>query len=284
MPADTPVYGGLTQAQLDAQYDQATAVPGMRDYMARWAEAGAAARTRLAPATHAYGPGPAAQLDLYLPPAPRSAHLHLHGGAWRALSRQDAAFTVDGLSAGGAAVAVADFPLAPAAPLGEIVAHVRAAFLWLRGWAAERGLPVTVSGHSSGGHLAACLLDRGWWQETGVTATDFAGVLLASGIYDLEPVRLSARNRYLHLDAAEARRLSPLANLPEALPPMAILWGDGELDEFRRQSRAYAEAVRPLAPRLLGGEIAGLNHFEIYDAFALAGSPVCRALAELATD
>lgn len=275
---DRAVFRGLTQAELDAQYDQRTAVPAMRDYMERWAADGRAVRARLAPATHAYGPGKNALLDLYAPARPASAHLHLHGGAWRALSREDAAFTITGLAKGGAAVAIADFPLAPAASLGSIVAHVREAFLWLRGWARARALSITVSGHSSGAHLAACLLHRRWWAERGVSADDFKGVLLASGVYDLEPVRLSARNEYLNLGLHDVQDLSPLKNLPERLPPVAIFWGEHELDEFRRQSRTFAEEIRPISQALASRELAGLNHFEVYDEFARPASDCCRAV------
>ncbi len=46
-----------------------------------------------------------------------------------------------------------------------------------------------VSAHSSGAHLAACALSRGWRAEN--LPADFCkGALLVGGMYDLEPVRL----------------------------------------------------------------------------------------------
>lgn len=266
----------MTQAQLDAQYDQRTAVPHVQDYAHRWDRWSEELRAGRRFETLRYGPGACELLDLFVPAGPEVAHLHIHGGAWRALSRTAAGFTVRGLDHGRTAVAIADFALAPEASLGQMVAEVRRAFLWLRDWAGARGIRVAVSGHSSGGHLAACLLHRGWWSETGLGPEDFAGVLLASGIYDLVPVRLSARNGYLHLADEDVAALSPLTNLPERLPPLAVVWGEHELDEFRRQSRCYAEATAGRAAWHHLEELKGLNHFDVYDAFGDPASPIGR--------
>jgi len=277
--ADGTVYRGLTQAELDAQYDQRTAVPHVGEYAARWQSLSASLRAERPCETNAYGPSPAERLDLY-PGAGADVHLHIHGGAWTRLSRQEAAFTVAGLGAMAAQVAVAGFGLAPQTRLPAMVAQIRRAFLWLR---THAGAPIAVSGHSSGAHLAACLLDRRWWVAEGLGPRDFAAVLLASGPYDLEPVRLSARNDYLGLSRDEAARLSPILHLPELLPPMAVIWGDGELAEFRRQSEAMATAVRARRPDARVEMLAGRNHFDVYDDFGDPGSRVIEHLRVTAT-
>jgi arylformamidase len=271
MAAET-VWLGLTQAELDRQYDQRALVPEMGEYMARWAVASAEVRAARQPAALRYGPHPDEFLHLH-PGAPGGpVHLHLHGGAWRALGAADSDLVAPALGAEGATVAVANFSLAPAVRLPEIVAQVRRAFLWLRETVAGDGR-VFVSGHSSGAHLAACLLDDAWRREAGEAARTLAGLVLASGPYDLEPVRLSARNEYLGLSETEAAALSPIRRLPADPPPVALFWGAGEHEEFKRQSRAMAEALGPAAT----AEELPCNHFEMYDAFADPGSPVVRA-------
>ena len=45
--SDRIVYGGYTQVELDAQYEQATLVPERDRYFARWKAAGADVRARL---------------------------------------------------------------------------------------------------------------------------------------------------------------------------------------------------------------------------------------------
>lgn len=263
--SEGPVYRGLSQAELDAQYDQRTLVPDAARYMARWAEWSAAAPP---PAGRLrYGEGADEWLDLY-GPAGGPAVLFLHGGAWRQGRAGDFGFVAQGLGADGAQVAVAEFSLAPAVPLARMVDQVRRALVRL---AAEAG-PVVVAGHSSGAHLAACLLDPRWRAATG--GEPLAGLALVSGVYDLEPVRLSARNAYLSLSQEEAARLSPIETLPERPPPVALAWGDAELAEFVRQSEAFAEALRARGGAVSCVEVAGANHFEMCDAFADPSSAV----------
>lgn len=273
------VHAGLTQNELDQQYDQRTLVPHVADYVARWRARSADLRATLPHTTQAYGPAAEERLDLFPGPAAGGAvHLHIHGGAWRSLSRGEVSFVLDGLGTLGQPVAVAGFGLAPATRLPGIVAQVRRAFLWLR----HRFDRVSVSGHSSGAHLAACLLDGTWWRDAGLGAADFGPVLLASGPYDLEPVRLSARNAYLHLTRDEADALSPARRLADSLPPVAVVCGDGELAEFRRQAAAMGNALRARRADARVETLAGHNHFDVYDAFARPGGPICALLAALA--
>ena len=106
-------------------------------------------------------------------------------------------------------------------------------------------------------------------------------MLRASGIYDPTPVRLSARNGHLRLSEPDVAELSPLANLPDRPPPLAVIWGEHELPEFSRQSQSYAEAAASRAVRLHAEELEGLNHFDVYDAFGDPASPIGRLVRTL---
>lgn len=270
-----PVYRGMSQTELDAQYEQRTLVPDAARYMARWTEWSRTVRAERPPRVVRYGDAPHEVLELH-----DSRHdgagflvLFLHGGAWRSGRAADFAFVVRGLGADGAAVAVAEFSLAPAAALATIVEEVRRAFLA----ALHRsGGPVVVAGHSSGAHLAACLLDPAWQARAGVPHGALAGLTLVSGIYDLEPVRLSARNDYLHLTEADVEMLSPLRRLPDRPPPTAVVWGERELREFVRQSAVFADAVAARGGAVERLEVAGHNHFAMCDAFGDPDSEVAR--------
>ncbi len=227
------------QAALDAAYDQRAWAPDITEWLTRYRADTAAARVLLKPETLSYGPH---LLDLYpAQGATRGIHLHIHGGAWRAQSRDDSGFLAPALSAAGFAVAVPDFSLLPARRLPDVVAELRACVAWLR----PRG-PVHLSGHSSGAHLAAVL----------AMEQDFASVTLVSGVYDLEPVLLSARRAYVALDAAEAAALSPLRHAARLRGKLRLAWGTAESPEFIRQSEAMAAAT--------GAEafvLPGVNHF-----------------------
>ena len=104
-------------------------------------------------------------------------------------------------------------------------------------------------------------------------------IVLVSGPYDLEPVRLSARNSYLNLSPQDADLLSPIRRLAAPYPPIDVYWGGNELEEFKRQSRALAQAVAGAGSAV---ELPNMNHFDMYDAFGDPESAiVCAALMQM---
>jgi arylformamidase len=246
--------------------------------MAVWAERSALTRRARPPRVHRYGPGEDETLDLF-PGAPGGPlHLHFHGGAWRLGSKAESSFLAPALGAEGAHVAIADFSLAPAARLPAIVDQARRAARWARRAAAELGAadaPIHVSGHSSGAHLAAMLLDARWPEGAGLVAS----ALLVSGVYDLQPVRASARNDYLFLDAATAEALSPVVR-PRPTPA-AVFCAAQDLDEFRRQSALFAAASRAAGAPVLERVLTELDHFRIYDAMGEPDSAIARTARAL---
>jgi arylformamidase len=161
----------------------------------------------------------------------------------------------------GAAYASLDFALLPSVTLPEMVGQVCRALQWLREYLAPSKL--VVCAHSSGSHLAACALTR-------TDAVDEA--LLVSGVYDLLPVRLSARNDYVRLDERLEDEFSPIRHVERIARPVTVAWAEKESAEFARQSREFA--ARLGAPTIVG---AGLNHFEIIETLADASSPLARA-------
>jgi arylformamidase len=252
-----PVFLHYDQAALDAAYDQRAWCPDMADWLARYKRDTDAARALLKPEVLCYGPHP---LDLYPTRAPRRGlHLHLHGGAWRAQSRDDAGAIALPLTAAGFDLAAPDFSLLPARRLPEVVEELRACVRFLM----PRG-PIHLSGHSSGAHLAAVL----------ATEFPFASVTLVSGIFEMEPVLLSARGEYVRLSAEEAHALSPIRHVSRISAPVLLAWGTKESPEFIRQSEAMAAAT--------GGRrfvLDGVNHFEA--VYALGQGPLHEALLAL---
>ena len=96
-------------------------------------------------------------LDLYIPAATKSAPLivYVHGGAWRAGSKNSMPLT--GLVDEGFAVASIEYRLSPVARFPAQAHDIKAAIRFLRatqkkyGYAAEK---VTITGSSAGAHLA----------------------------------------------------------------------------------------------------------------------------------
>ena len=126
---------------------------------------------------------------------------------------------------------------------------------------------IHISGHSSGGHLAACVAVTDWTSEFGLPPCIVKSAICASGIYDLQPVRLSARNDYVKLNAETEQALSPIRHLERLSTSVFVACGSRESDEFKRQSCEFAAALGPAlaAPHT---ELQALNHFEVAETLA----------------
>jgi arylformamidase len=120
-----------------------------------------------------------------------------------------------------------------------------------------------IGGQSSGGHLAAVALTTDWQCQFTLPADIIKGGMCISGMYDLTPVRLSARSRYVAFDDATVAALSPLRHLDRLLAPLVVAYGTCETPEFQRQSREFAAAVEA-AGKLVKLIVAEhYNHFEL---------------------
>jgi arylformamidase len=105
------------------------------------------------------------------------------------------------------------------------------------------------------------------------------GGLAISGLFDLEPIRLSYLNEKLGLDAEEARRNSPLLNLAARAAKFIIAYGSDELPELKRQSREFGAAwsARGLPGEMI--EVAGCHHYAVLEQLARPDGLLAKALA-----
>jgi arylformamidase len=269
----TKVFLDYDQAELDRQYDQRAWAPNAIEVINRYTADSEAVRRRLGdPETHPYGEGRAETLDLFRAHRPHAPiHVFIHGGAWRMLGKRDSAFAAETFVRAGAHFMALDFALLPVATLGEMVGQVRSAIAWIYRNADRLGgdpKRIFVSGHSSGAHLAGTVIATDWLAQFGLPPDVVAGALCISGIYDLEPVRRSARNAYVQLDAAMVDTLSPARHAHHIACPVVVAAGEHESDELKRQARDFAGLIdhRGGPVRLVEG--AGCNHFEIVNTLA----------------
>ena len=251
------------QKALDDQYEQRVWVPHADDIIGRCARASDEVRRRMGePRVERYGPTAIETLDIY--GEGRQAFVFVHGGAWKRQSKRENAFGAQTFTQAGVAFVVLDFALLPGVTLPQMVAQVCRGIEWVQRHLSQE---VVLCGHSSGGHLAACALTR----VPGIRAA-----LLVSGIYDLLPVRLSARNDYVRLDERLENEYSPIRHVAAIRCPVTVAWGEHEAAEFYRQSSAFAAKLG--APTLIG---RGLNHFEIIETLADPASALARAAYNL---
>jgi arylformamidase len=270
------VYRGFTQSALDAAYNNRAAEPALESIKADWDRRSQAIYARAkVDRDLAYGKAPRRRLDFFHAPSKdRPTVAWIHGGYWQTNDKEPNAFIAEGPLAHDLNVALLEYTLAPAASVTGIVAEIRAAIGWLvERLQAEFGASrrLVVAGHSAGGHLTAMAAGL-----SGVSAA-----LPISGLFDLEPIRLSYLNAPLKMDVTEAGTNSPL-KLPLPTVPMTVAVGGAELPELIRQSRDYFAALRVAGGPVREVIVPGATHFTILEEVARPSGALANELARLA--
>jgi len=276
---DFPEWQHYSQAELDSQYNQASLVGNIAEIIQQQNAASTAFRQQFSAGGGQVQtlemPDPALQIDLFsASEKPYALVFFVPGGAWlKDDSWQSIPAMAEPLLAAGAGLAVLRVNTVHTHALEALCEEVGAAASWLAGQAGPLGLAadkVILSGHSSGAHLAAVAGTRLARSRPGLLRHLF----FISGMYDLTPVRASARNDYLHLSEGEVAPLSPIMGIDANLPPVSLRAASAELTEFRRQSAAFAEALAGQGREVDYQEIGGCNHFTILE-------PAAKELARL---
>src|SRR5262245_14222696 len=261
-----PVWLDLDQKGLDDAYDQSVWATNAKQLLGRYAALSDDVRTRLAPQRFSYGPTPVEALDVYRAGNRAPIQIFVHGGAWRSGAAKDWAFPADMFVHRGAHFVVPDFVsvIDAGGNLFAMAEQVRSAIAWTYRNAARFGgnrERIFVSGHSSGGHLAGVALTTDW-KGLGLPSGVVKGGVLLSGMYDLKPVRLSARSRYVRFDDATEDALSPQRHLERLHARLVVAYAALDSPEFQRQSRDFAAAVKAAGKPVELLAARGYNHFE----------------------
>lgn len=289
------VYGDYDQGQLDAQLNLRARWPEHPEYFARWARDSAAVRERVGGHLDlAYGTSAGQKLDLFVPDGRGTVPLlaFIHGGYWQSLDKGDFSYLAPAYLEAGIAFASINYDLAPQVGLPEIVRQVRAALAWLYRHGADHGVDagrLHLAGHSAGGHLTAMALATDWSDGSvlgpGLPADLVKGGCSVSGIYDLEPIRLSYQQAVLNIDPDSVTHITPLLNLPAEDVPLILAVGSGETEEFHRQQAAFLAAWRDAGLSAEIVELGGRNHFTAIDALGESDHPLfAAAKAQILTE
>lgn len=265
-------------AWLDAQYNNRARVPAYAEHLARWTEASALAR-QMSPAgvfDVRYGDGPNETLDIFPAAAPNAPVLvFVHGGYWRALDKSDSSFIAPAFVDAGVTVVVPNYALCPAITIDGICQQLANAVAWVgRNIQAHHGDPsrIVVAGHSAGGHLAAMLLACRW-KVLGddLPANLVTGALGISGLYDLEPIRLTPfLQGDLQITPQTVKRCSP-AFFARPKGKFYTVAGLDESEEFLRQNRLIRDAWGPTTVPVCE-TLPHCDHFSILRQLADSGS------------
>ena len=283
-PAMMTESGAGMTINYEAEYDTRARVPEHPAILARMAQHATAYRAdavakKRAELDVSYGPSPRQIVDIFWSGAGRDAPLamFIHGGYWRALQPSAFSQVAAGLNARGVTVALAGYDLCPQVSISKIVDEMRQAclFLWKR-----HGKRILVLGHSAGGHLAAATLATDW-KALGAPADLVPAAMAISGLFDLAPMIATSMNADFKLDAAEARRLSPLFWTAPAGKTFDAVVGGAESSEFLRQSRTIVDTWGKAGVKTRFEAPAGANHFTVIEPLADPDSAMVKRLVEL---
>lgn len=278
------VYLNYDQVELDAAYDQDSYECNVAQIGARGGSNSDAVRARLGePQRVAYGPTAIERLDIY---RAKAAHapifVFIHGGTWRTGSSRGSAAPAELFHDHGVTYIALDFinVLDAGGDLRPMAQQVRRAIAWVAKNAASFGgdtRRIYIGGHSSGGHLTGVALVTDWQKDFGLPADTVKGGICISGMYDMKPVRLSARGNYVHFDDAMEDAMSSIRHLPLLHAPVTVAFGTYETPEFQRQGRDFAAAATAAGKRVTVVEAKNYAHMEMGESLANPYGPGGRA-------
>ncbi len=228
------------------------------------------------------------RLNLSLPDrqnGPVPLVIWIHGGAW-VTGDKDEDNPAEALVAEGFAVASIDYRPATLAPYPAQLEDCQNALAWLRSTAKKHRIDperVGVWGHSAGGHLATMLaMTVGSGQRSGVQAAcDWSGpvdllrfaedaaeenrkasIEMMWRLY-LGPAADNLKLRDSFSSSARQKLLqsgSPMAYLPEKMPPLLVMHGDQDRMVSVRQSRRFVGRLEQLGAPIQYIEMPGIGH------------------------
>jgi len=259
MPNDSArIFLDYTQAELDQAYDQLVWAPHRDAIQTEIRKDCEAVRKAMPPRTERYGRSEVQALDIFAPKGATKAPVlvYLHGGAWLRGSRLDVVYPAPAVTGKGAALVVPEFDNVGVVPLPRMIEQCREAVDWtVRNAESFGGDPgrVYLAGHSSGAHLASCVL---------LGQPPVKGALLISGMYDLHAPLLSARSKYVKITPQARDAASAMRHLGRIRCPVAVAWSVGDSPEFRRQAQVFAAALEGMGRLASRTEVFSPNHFE----------------------
>jgi arylformamidase len=277
------VYRDYTQDELNVQYSARGTAPDGDVYRDFISENSARVREEMDCRSDVpYGPTPEEVINVFPAEKPGSPIVYfIHGGYWRSSSQNDVDLYAEALVPAGCAYVTVNYLLAPEATIDEIVRQCRTGLAWTYNNAASfNGDPnnVHVVGRSAGGHLTGMMLADGWREEFVLPDDLIKSACALSGLFDLEPVRLSNVNEWAKLDKEAADRNSPIHHMPKIPCPIIIAWGENETDEFKRQSDLYRIAWQSRGWPCEIMEFAGKHHFASMPDLMYPDEPCTKAL------
>ncbi len=221
--------------------------------------------------THAYGPHPQQQIEIYRPAqaSPQDklpVLVFLHGGAWMAGGLEWCRFMAPAVTSQGMILAIASYRLAPEhrwpAQLDDTIALTQ----WVQNTCEQFGgdpQRLALAGHSAGGHLVAMAVLGGRIQPV-------RACLPISGPMDLRYGRVPSASgagrvyRYLLAAPEDDTGASPICALENNRTPFHLTWGEHDFERIVDSNHRMAAAMESLKQAVSTTIVRGANHFDTH--------------------
>ena len=261
-------------AELDDAYAIGAYVPGSERFAPQWVEQAAAFRASLGARARlgvSYGPSERMVSDHFSPEGEaRGTFIFVHGGYWLKYDCSYWSHLAAGALARGWAVAMPTYDLCPTVRIAGITQQVAQAVMTIA--SAATG-PLSLAGHSAGGHLAARML------APGMLPADVRRRLIhavpISPVADLEPLLRTSMNDDFGMDTEMARAESPV-HQPAPDVPVTVWVGGDERPSFLEQAQGLAQAWG-CGHAVISGE----HHFNVIEALSDPASDLISRLTTL---
>ena len=261
------------QTDWNDAYANGPYIAGASDYPPRWIKDAQAFRDELSQQGRAkldvpYGDTPRQTYDLFSPEgSAKGLMIFVHGGYWLNFDCKSWSHFATGALARGWSVAMPSYDLCPDVSIAEITQQIARAVTSIA--AAVPG-PITLSGHSAGGHLVARMLAPD--MLPGAVVDRIQMVAPISPVSDLRPLLNTDMNHSLKMDEAAASAESP-ALYPAPDTPVHVFVGEEERPAFLDQSHWLSKAWS--IPETV---VPGKHHFDVIDGLQDQDSDMVRCL------
>lgn len=254
---------------LSDAYENRAYIPGGDEYPPRWmAQAAAFRDAHDVQELSGFHTGTRRAVDMVTPGgAAEGTVIFVHGGYWRAFDKSVWTHLAAGAVQCGWRVALPGYTLCPEVRIRDITRQIAEAVAAV---ARATDGPITLTGHSAGGHLVARMLAPGMLSDD--VLERITRVAPISMLSDLRPLLQTAMNADLRLDAEEAEEESPLLQ-PRPDTEVALWVGAEERPAFLDQSRWLSEAWG--VPQHI---LPGRHHFDVIEPMEDAQSGLVRFL------
>jgi len=191
----------------------------------------------------------------------------IHGGSWRSGRSEHFAVYAEPFVKAGAHFVAVDFTNVNETngDLFPMVDQCRRAVAFVyRNAASFGGNPdrLYLCSRSSGSHLASCVVINEW-EKQGLPRDILKGGVFGSGMYDLRPVRLSLRSKFVRFTDEAEQQLSAMRHIEKIHTPLVLGVGTLETPEFQRQARDFAAALATAGKPVKLVVAPGYNHYEV---------------------